>query len=72
MEMEQTYQNLYKRVKNRSKKNATMPFYNEKKQLYLETDASGEGLGLGASLLQVRDGSSSQGMKHLTMHWCGQ
>ena len=31
-----------------------MTFYNEKEQLYLEIDASG--VGLGASLLELRDG----------------
>ena len=35
-------------------KNEIMTFYNEKEQLYLETDASG--VGLGASPLQARDG----------------
>ena len=47
-----TYQNLYNRAK--VKKNATIMFYNEKEQLYLETDILC--VGLGASLLQVRDG----------------
>ena len=37
-----------------SKRNKSMAFYNEKEQMYLETDASGDGLE--ASLLQVRDG----------------
>ena len=36
------------------KRNVTMSFYNEKEQLYLETDTSGEGAG--TSLLQGRDG----------------
>ena len=38
--------------KNMSTKNATMTFYNEKQQLYLETSSR---ICLGASLLQVRD-----------------
>ena len=33
-----------------------MKFYNETKPLYLETDASG--IGLSATLLQTRDGTS--------------
>ena len=49
-----TYQNQYNRTKNFIKKNATMAFYNEKEQLYLETDALG--IILGESLLQVRVG----------------
>ena len=48
-----TCQSLYNRAKNIIKMNMTMVFYNEKAQLYLETEASGEGLGV--SLLQVRD-----------------
>ena len=51
MDMEHTYQNLNKRARNIIKKNETMEFYNEKEQLYLETDALG--IGLGASLLQA-------------------
>ena len=35
-------------------KNATIAFYKEKQQIYQETDALG--VGLGASVLQVRDG----------------
>ena len=48
-----TYQCPYDGTKTIIKKNATMAFYNEKEQLYLETDVSG--VGLGAGLLQVRD-----------------
>ena len=35
-----------------------MKFYNESKPLYLETDESG--VGLGAALLQMRDGATCQ------------
>ena len=49
----QGYQNLYDRAKHIIKTNAVMAFYNEKKQLYLETD--GSGVGLGSSLLQVKN-----------------
>ena len=48
-----TYKNLYDRAKNIMKKNAVMVFYNEKEQLYLETDVLG--VGLGASILHVTD-----------------
>ena len=48
-----TYQNLYNRAKNIIKKNEAMGFYNEKGQLYLETDALC--VGVGACLLQSRD-----------------
>ena len=41
------------RGKTITKKNATMAFYNEEEQLYLETGMFG--IGLGASLLQVRN-----------------
>ena len=47
-------QNLYDSAKNIMKNNVTIAFYNEKEQLFLETDVSG--MGLGPSLLQVRDG----------------
>ena len=39
-----TYQNLYDRVKDIIKKTARMAFHNEKEQLYLETDTVGVGL----------------------------
>ena len=48
-----TYQNLYDKANNIIKKNETMAFYNEKQQLYLETNASD--VRLGASLLQAWD-----------------
>ena len=41
-------------AKNIIKKNATMTFYNEKAQLYLEIDVSD--VGLGTSFLQAREG----------------
>ena len=49
-----TYQSLYNRAINIIKKNMTMTFYNEKEQLYIETDALGAGLG--ACLWQAMDG----------------
>ena len=39
------YQNLYYRAKNIIEKNATIAFYIEKEQLYLETDVLVVGLG---------------------------
>ena len=41
-----------------SKKDTYMKFYNENKELFLETDASG--VGLGAALLQLRDNTTWQ------------
>ena len=49
-----TNQNLYGKAKNITKKNTTMAFCKEKKQVYLKIDVSG--VGLGASLPQVRNG----------------
>ena len=46
--------NLYDRAKAIIKKDATVEFYNEKEQMYLEID--GSSVGLGANLVQVRDG----------------
>ena len=46
-------QNIFNRARNIIKKNVAMAFYIKKKQLYLETDTLG--VGLGASLLQVRN-----------------
>ena len=40
-----TFQNLYDRAKNMILKNATIAFYSEKEQLFLETDALHVGLG---------------------------
>ena len=48
------YQNLFDGVKACIKGNACMKFNNKVRPLYLETDVSGIGLGVG--LLQVRDG----------------
>ena len=47
------YEKLYERTKSSIKKDTFMAFYSEKEQPYPETDALG--VGLGASLLQVRD-----------------
>ena len=49
-----TYQSLYNRAKTTIKKSIAMAVCNEKEQLYLEADVLG--VGLGGSLLQVRDG----------------
>ena len=51
-----TYQKLFDRAKSIIKADAYMKFCDETKPLYLETDASG--VGLGASLLQTRNGTS--------------
>ena len=48
-----TYQHLYEKFQAIIKKNATMTFYNQKEQQYLETYLSG--LSLTATLLQMRD-----------------
>ena len=47
------YQDLYDKAKKIIKKDTCMKFYDESRPLYLETDASGVGLGDG--LLQVRE-----------------
>ena len=49
-----SYQGIYDRTKSLIKANAYMKFYDETKTLYLETDATK--VGLGAILLQTRDG----------------
>ena len=54
MNVHSTYQHLYLSTKAIIKKDDTIAFYNEKAQLYLETDVLA--MGLWASLLQVRDG----------------
>ena len=51
-----SYQDTYDKTKSLIKADACMEFYDETKSLYLETDASG--IGLGAALIQTRDGSS--------------
>ena len=45
-------QELYEKARTIIKNDAYMKFYNEKELLYLETDASG--VGLGAGVLQAR------------------
>ena len=44
---------MYDKTKSLIKADVCMKFYNETKPLYLETDASG--IGLGTTLLQTRD-----------------
>ena len=65
-----TQQNLYNSSKNIIKRNLTMAFYNEKQQLYLETDALGVSLGQVFRKQEIK--SSSKGMKHQTMQCCSQ
>ena len=42
-----TYQKLYKQAKSITEKKASVKFYNEREQLYSETDASGARWGAG-------------------------
>ena len=49
-----TYKKLYKRANSLINKDMSIVFYSEKEQPYLETGANG--VGLRASLLQVREG----------------
>ena len=51
-----SYWDIYDKSKSLIKASACMEFYDETKPLYLETDASG--IGLGATLLQTRDDTS--------------
>ena len=53
-----SYQAIYDKAKSFIKANAYMKFYDKSRPLYLETDASG--VGLGATLLQMRDGATCQ------------
>ena len=53
-----SYQTIYDKAKLIIKADACMKFYDENEPLYLETDASG--VGLGAALLQMRDGATYQ------------
>ena len=48
-----SYQQLFEKAKSLIKAEMCMKFYDDTKPLYLETDASG--IGLGAALLQLRD-----------------
>ena len=54
----ESYQQTYNKAKSIIKKDMCMKFYNENKELFLETDASG--VGLGAALLQLRDNTAWQ------------
>ena len=49
---------IYDEAKSLIKDNLYMKFYDETKPLYLETDASG--IGLGPDLLQTKDGAACQ------------
>ena len=51
-----TYQKMFNKAKAIIKEDVCMKFYNETKPLYIETDASG--VGLGATLLQTRSNTS--------------
>ena len=54
----ESYQQTYNKAKSNIKKDMCMKFYNENKELFLETDASG--VGLRAALLQLRDNTTWQ------------
>ena len=54
MDLKLGYQKLFNKAKALIKEDDCMEFYDETKPLYLETDASR--VGLGAGLLQIRDG----------------
>ena len=51
-----SYQTLYNKTKSLIKDDICMKLYDKTKPLYLETDASG--IGLGVTLLQMRDGAT--------------
>ena len=53
-----SYQQLFEKAKSLIKADICMKFYNDTKPLYLETDASG--VGLGAALLQLHDNTTCQ------------
>ena len=53
-----SYQQLFDKVKSIVKADVCMEFYNDAKPLYLETDASG--VGLGAALLQLHNNMTCQ------------
>ena len=54
----ESYQQIYNKAKSIIKKGMCMKFYNEKKEFFLEKDASG--VGLRAALLQLRDNTAWQ------------
>ena len=53
-----SYQSLFSKAKPLIKSDMCMKFYDDTKPLYLETDASG--VGLGAALLQTQEGTTCQ------------
>ena len=53
-----SYQSLFSKAELLVKSEICMTFYDDTKPLYLETDASG--VGLGATLLQTQEGATSQ------------
>ena len=53
-----SYEQLFTKVKSLIKADVCMKFYDDTKPLYLETDASG--VGLGGALLQLHDNTTYQ------------
>ena len=56
--MNESHQQLFVKAKSLIKADICMKFYDDTKPLYLETDASG--VGLGTALLQLHDNTTCQ------------